>query len=69
MLVVVRLVFRLGSRGIGDSGSKKDLLGLIENKGEDGGGLGWEGKLVELRIITDEGVRVDGRLGFSEGVR
>ena len=44
MLVVVMLVFRLGSRGIGDSGSRKDLLGLIENKGEVSVGLGREGK-------------------------
>ena len=44
MLVVGMLVFRLGSRGIGDSGSRKDLSGLIENKGEDSGGLGREGK-------------------------
>ena len=40
MLVVTKLVCRLGSRGIGDSGSRKDLLGLIENRGEGSGGLG-----------------------------
>ena len=43
MLVVARLVSRLGSRGIGDSGSRKDLLGLIENRGEGSKKLGWGG--------------------------
>ena len=40
MLVLTRLVGRLGSRGIGDSGSRKVLLGLMENRGEDSKKLG-----------------------------
>ena len=40
MLVVTKLVCRLGSRGIGDSGSRKVLLGLIGSRGEDNEKLG-----------------------------
>ena len=58
MLVVARLVSRLGSRGIGDSGSRKDLLGLIENRGEGSKKLGWGGEEVRLGIIG-KGVKVD----------
>ena len=45
MLVLTRLVVgRLGSRGIEYSGSRKVLLGLIENRGEDSKKLGWVGE-------------------------
>ena len=58
MLVVSRLVIRLGSRGIGDSGSRKDLLGVMGNKGEGSRELGLGGEEVRLGSI-EEGVRVD----------
>ena len=53
MLVVSRLVIRLGSRGIGDSGNRKVLLGFIEKNGEGSRELDWGGE------DTDPGVSVD----------
>ena len=58
-MVVSRFVIRLGSRGIGDSGSRKVLLGFIEKNGEGSRKLGWGGKDTDLGNIT-EGVRAVG---------
>ena len=55
MIVVVKLVCRLGSRGIGDSESRKELVGFIQERGEGSGSLVMEG----------EGVSVGFRIIFS----
>ena len=56
-MLVSRLVIRLGSRGIGDSGSRKVLLGFMGKNGEGSRELDW-GENTDLGIIK-EGVRVD----------
>ena len=48
---------RLGSRGIGDSGSRKVLLGFMKKNGEGSRKLGLGGEDMDLGNIT-EGVRV-----------
>ena len=50
MIVVVKLVCRLGSRGIGDSESRKELLGFIQEGGEGSSGLVWEGEGVSVGV-------------------
>ena len=56
-MIELRLVIRLGSRGIGDRGSIKVLSGFIEKNGEGRRGLDWGGENIDLGSIT-EGVIV-----------
>ena len=50
-------MIKLGSRGIGDSGSMKVLSGFIEENGEGSRELDWGGENIDLGSIT-EGVIV-----------
>ena len=51
-------MIRLGSIGIGDSESRKVLLGFIQKGGEGSIKSGWGGEGLDLGIMTYEGGEV-----------